>query len=125
MKTLRQHEENPVVQQPETTYVAPPVDIEEQPDEYRLLADMPGVGKNDLDVVLDGNELTVTGHRRLFETNGDYLHRESRAHSFRRTFQLDPTIDGAGIVAKVEDGVLTVRLPKTEAVKPRRIEVAG
>lgn len=116
---------NKVAERAEVTYVAPAVDIQEQKDEYRLLADMPGVGKDDLEVVLDGTELTVTGHRRRAESVGEHLHRESRSHSFRRTFQLDPTIDGAKIAAQVADGVVVVRLPKTEAVKPRRIAVSN
>lgn len=125
MNGLQQTEKKQELSRMEPTFVAPPVDIHEAKDEYRLVADMPGVGKDDLEVMLDGTELTVTGHRRQVDLKGDYLHRESRAYSFRRTFELDPSIDGAKVSAQIVEGVLTVRLPKTEAVKPRRIEVGG
>lgn len=125
MNGLQQREQKQELSRAETTFVSPPVDIHETKDEYRLISDMPGVGKADLEVVLDGNELTVTGHRRQVDLNGDYLHRESRRFSYRRTFELDPSIDGARVSAQISEGVLTVRLPKTEAVKPRRIAVAG
>jgi len=107
---------------PEDRFVVPAVDITETKDEFVLQADMPGVAKNSLEVLLEGNELTVVGHR-VPMAPGEYLHRESNAAAFRRTFVVDPTIDGARITAQIDNGVLRVRLPKAEAVKPRRILV--
>ncbi|MBM3881703.1 MAG: Hsp20/alpha crystallin family protein [Verrucomicrobia bacterium] len=107
---------------PETPYVTPAVDIAETKEAYLLRADMPGVTKNGLEIQLEANELTIVGHR-ADAREGSYLHRESSTHDFRRTFVIDPTIDASRISAKIEQGVLTVHLPKTDQVKPRRINV--
>jgi len=103
-------------------FVLPSVDITESKDEFLLQADMPGVTKKSLEVLLDGNELTIIG-RRLAAKTAQYLHRESSSCAFRRTFVLDPMIDGTRIAAQVDNGVLTVRLPKAEEVKPRKVTV--
>lgn len=123
MNTLSRMESTPAVRRDEPAYVAPDVDIRETKDEYLLEADMPGVGRNGLEVLLEGNELTLTGHRQPAPA-GDVLHRESSANDYRRTFVLDPVIDASKISASIENGLLTVRLPKAEQVKPRRIAVS-
>ena len=88
-------------------------------------AEMPGVNKDGLEVLLEGNELTIVGHRAAADATGfEFLHRESSQADFRREFVLDPVIDTARIQARIEQGFLVLNLPKTEAVKPRRIEVA-
>lgn len=125
MNQVVKDDKNRGLQQTQNVFIAPPVDIHETQDEYRLVADMPGVTRADLEVLLDGNELSVTGHRRQTEGPAQYLYRESRREPFRRTFELDPTIDSSRITATIVDGLLTVRMPKTEAVKPRQIEVSG
>lgn len=107
----------------EQTFVAPPVDIREDKDAFILVADMPGVDKRGVSVTLDGTDLTVTGERTVAAPAGEELHRESSHRSFRRTFEIAPVIDSARISARVADGVLTLTLPKTEAVKPRAIAV--
>jgi|YNPNPStandDraft_1061719.scaffolds.fasta_scaffold08932_1 HSP20 family protein len=111
----------------EQKYVAPKVDIFETGDEYLLQADMPGVGKDGIQISLDSNELTILGHRATGRdktaTSCNYLHRESAPVNFRRVFVLDPTIDTNRITAEMDQGVLTVHLPKAEKVKPRLIPV--
>ena len=105
-------------------YVSPEVNIYEKDDAYFVVADLPGVTRQGLEVTLEGNELAVVGHRhREFPEEG-VLHRESSSVDFRRSFELDPSIDGAKIVARMEQGVLTLELPKTDAVKPRKIDVS-
>jgi len=123
MNTLSRVECTPAVGRNEPAYVAPAVDIRETKDEYLLEADMPGVGRDGLEVLLEGNELTLTGHRQP-GPGGDVLHRESTVNDYRRTFVLDPVIDASKISASIENGLLTVRLPKAEQIKPRRIAVS-
>ena len=125
MNTLQENKTTTNPRRLESRFLAPAVDIRETREEYQLLADMPGVSKDDIEVVMDGAELTVTGHRRSAAVKGDYLHRESKEYSFRRTFEIDPSINSARIAAKMVNGVLTVHLPKAEAVKPRKIDIEG
>jgi len=106
-----------------TRFVSPEVNIFEEKDGYLLEAEMPGVGKDGLEITLEGNELTFIGHRQEEFVGGELIYRESRPFDYRRTFELDPTIDTAKINAKMDQGVLTLRLPKTERVKPRRITI--
>ena len=104
-------------------FVAPEVNIFETKDGYVLEAEMPGVNKEGLEITLEGNELTLVGHRVSEPVNGETLFRESRAVDYRRVFELDPAIDTAKVSAKMDQGVLTLTLPKSERVKPRKIAV--
>ena len=107
----------------EPRYMTPPVDIFENKDGYVLLAEMPGVTKEGLEVTLEGNTLMLAGHRTVDWPQAEVIFRESRPAHFRRVFELDPAIDTGKINARVEQGVLTLELPKTEQVKPRKITV--
>jgi len=108
----------------EHAYVAPEVNIYETESGYTLEADMPGVSKANLEVTLDHNTLTIVGHRPENVPHATMLYRESKPASFRRVFELDPAIDLGKIRAQMNQGVLTLDLPKTERVKPRQIAVA-
>ena len=104
-------------------FLYPQVNITETKDGYVLEAEMPGVNKEGLEILLEGNELTIVG-RRFFEVpDAQLIYRESAPRDFRRAFVLDPAIDSGRISAKMENGVLTLTLPKTEQVKPRKITV--
>ena len=105
-------------------YLTPQVTITETKDGYVLEAEMPGVGKEGLEILLDGSELTLVGRRKPEAVNATLVYRESRPRDFRRVFELDPTIDAGRINAKIEHGVLRVDLPKAEQVKPRKITVS-
>jgi len=107
----------------EPSYVTPTVDITEGKDEYRLEADMPGVTKTGIEVLLEDNELTLIGHRQPPLAQGEILHQESSRLDYRRTFVLEPVIDLTKISAQIDQGVLTVRLPKAQKMKPRKIDV--
>lgn len=107
--------------QPE--FVAPEVNIFETKDGYVVEAEMPGVTKEGLEVTLEGNELTITGHRYAEKLSGEAILRERRLADYRRAFELDPAIDTAKVSAKIEQGIVTVTLPKSEKVKPRKITV--
>lgn len=102
----------------------PQVNILETKEGYVLEAEMPGVNKSGLEVLLEGNELTIVGRRSIDVPNAELLHRESSPRDFRRVFALDPAIDTAKINAKTENGILTLELPKAESVKPRKIAVS-
>lgn len=106
-------------------FIRPVVNIFETPDGYVLEAELPGVNKDGLSVSLEGTLLTLEGRRPEQAVPGaETLYRESRAAGFRRVFELDPAIDAAKISARIEQGILTLALPKAEAVKPRQIAVA-
>ena len=104
-------------------YVSPEVNIHETRDDYVLQAEMPGINKDGLEITLEGNELTLVGRRQRGELKVPALYRESSTADYRRVFELDPAIDAARIDAKIEQGVLTLHLPKSERVKPRKITV--
>jgi HSP20 family protein len=105
-------------------FVAPIAGVVEDNDGYVLRVEMPGLNKEGLEISLEDNELTIIGRRSLPKVDGTLVHQELRGENFRRTFQLDPSIDGEKINAKIEQGVLTLTLPKAEHVKPRKITVS-
>jgi len=105
-------------------YLTPRVNIHEQKDGYVLHAEMPGVTKDGIEILLEDDELTLLGHRKTTEVPGTPLYRESTARDYRRVFALDPAIDTSRIVAKIDQGLLTLELPKAEKVKPRKIAVS-
>jgi HSP20 family protein len=105
-------------------FVAPSASVIEAGEGYTLEVEMPGVNKNGLDISVENNELTIIGRRTLPVVEGTLIHRESRPQNFRRTFELDPSIDANRISAKVEQGLVILALPKAEHVKPRKITVS-
>lgn len=104
-------------------FIAPGVDIFETSEGYVLEAEMPGVSKEGLEVTLEGTEITITGRRAPMTVAGAALIRERRPVDYRRTFELDPAIDGGRIAAKMNQGVLTLSLPKSARAKPQKIAV--
>ena len=104
-------------------FVTPEVNIFGKQEGYVLEAEMPGVSKEGLEITLEGNEITIIGHRKSGPVPGTPLFRESRPADFRRVFELDPAIDTARVAAKMDQGILTLTLPKSERVKPRQIKV--
>ena len=108
-------------------YVRPRADITETANGFVVRAEMPGVDRQGLEVTFENGELTLTGHRLPVTTpsGSELLYRESRPSDFRRTFELDQSIDAGGITAALEQGLLTLNLPKAEAAKPRKIEISG
>jgi HSP20 family protein len=105
------------------SFVVPEVNIFETKDGYVLEAEMPGVTKESLEITLEANELTITGNRHFEPLPGEALFRESHDAGYRRVFELDPAIDTSKVSARMEQGVLTLTLPKSERVKPRKISV--
>ncbi|MCC7443133.1 MAG: Hsp20/alpha crystallin family protein [Bdellovibrionales bacterium] len=109
-----------------TAVFAPRSDIEETEKEYLLTADLPGVKKEDLKVEFNRGELLIWGERRLErdERRENWRHVERFSGKFHRSFQVPETVDADAIEAKFEDGVLHVKLPKSEVARPRSIRVA-
>ena len=105
------------------SYLTPLANVLETKDAYLLEAEMPGVTKDGLELTVENGELTIIGHRTGLAAHGRAMYRESRVLDYRRTFELDPAIDTAHISAKIDQGVLTLTLPKAESVKPRKIAV--
>ena len=105
-------------------FVAPEVNIFETPEGYVLEAEMPGVNKDGLEITVEGNEITIAGRRADEPATGEALFQERTKADFRRVFELDPAINNGKINAKMHQGVLTLTLPKSDEVKPRKIPVA-
>lgn len=126
MKALFKKESQPAA--PERAqnrqFVMPEVNIYETKEGYTLEAEMPGVNKDGLEITLTGHEITITGNRAAETVPGEALFRERHGADYRRVFELDPAIDTARIAARMNQGVLFLTLPKSEAVKPRLIAVS-
>ena len=103
-------------------YVAPPVDIYETRDGLVVLADLPGVAKEALEVRVDHNVLTIRGQAR-HAVPSDATYREYELVNFFRQFELHDKVDQSRITADLKCGVLTLNVLKAEEVKPRQIEV--
>jgi HSP20 family protein len=104
-------------------YFTPVVNLHQDADGFTLEVEMPGVGKQGVEVTVEDGKLILGGHRTPAADFGKAVHRERAAGEYRRVFDLDPSIDASRISARIEQGLLTVHLPKTEAVKPRKITV--
>jgi HSP20 family protein len=103
----------------------PAVDIFEEKDDVVIKAELPGMNKDDIDLRVENNVLTLTGQRkREKEVNEDGYFRSERAYgTFSRSFTLPTTVDVGKIAASYKDGVLTINLPKAEEAKPKQIDV--
>jgi HSP20 family protein len=99
----------------------PPVDIEETDDAYLIEADLPGVKREDIDTELEGNELLVSGE--VKQREGRFRRRTRRVGRFELRVMLPDGVDGNGVDAKLDHGVLTVRVPKAEKAQRRKIDV--
>jgi HSP20 family protein len=106
--------------------ITPPVDICETVNEYVIKADMPGVKKDKINIVLDKNRLEITGSPdEDVEKNDDLKYGEYSLLNYHRSFTVGNDIDGDRITANMDNGVLTLTLQKKEEVKPRKIEIAA
>ena len=104
----------------------PAVDVYETPQhELVLKAELPGVKKEDIDLKVENNTLTIRGERKPdAEVKQDAYHRVERTYgAFVRTFALPPTVSTDGIKAEFKDGVLAVTLPAREEAKPRQVQI--
>lgn len=108
-----------------TTAWTPVVDIFEEPEHVRIVAEIPGVKPDAVRILVEGNVLTIQGTKeQLVEEKAEKVHRYERTYgAFERSFTLPTTVDPENIKATYEVGVLTVILPKVEKAKPREVKL--
>jgi HSP20 family protein len=104
---------------------SPSADVRETDTEYVLDVELPGVTRDDITVDLTGNRLAITGELKEQEQEGRYHRRTRRTGKFSYRVLLPRGVDGDKVEAALENGVLTVRVPKSETAQPRRIEITG
>lgn len=108
--------------QPETVnqgrWLKPACDIYENADEWLIFADLPGVAKEALRVHLDKSDLTIEGKRGEGQWDQGFA-------GYRRTFTVPGGVEGSKVTAGLNDGVVTVHLPKAESIKPRQITITA
>ena len=121
-KSLTRREETRLEHLNEAQTTAPLVDIYENKDELLLIADIPGVSKDGIAVHLDKNEMTIEAQRSHL-VEGTLLAAEYHPVGYRRSFLIPQGIDAGKIRAEVKNGVLRIHLPKSEALKPRQIQI--
>jgi HSP20 family protein len=104
---------------------APVVDVYEEKDEVVVKADLPGLGKNDIEVNISDSELTLKGEKKKEEEiqENNYYRRERTYGAFLRTVELPTDVQADKVKASFKDGVLEVRVPKTEEAKAKTIKV--
>ena len=108
--------------------ITPAIDIRESDSEYVVTADLPGIAKEDLDITIKDSVLTInaeTVSEKTVKSESRVLRQERRAGRFVRSFRVGSVVDDSNISADYKDGVLTVVLPKREAVTPRKIEISA
>lgn len=105
----------------------PSVDIFEDKDQLVLEADLPGLKREDFEIAVENNVLTLRGERKFEKkVEGDNYHRVERSYgAFTRSFTLPQTVTAEGATAEFENGILRVGLPKREETKARKIEITG
>ncbi|MGE4297313.1 MAG: Hsp20/alpha crystallin family protein [Desulfovibrionaceae bacterium] len=109
--------------------LVPAADVIEHEDGFHIHLDMPGVRKEDLVIDVDKDELTITGKTAYAPDptacdTRSYVHTEFGGGEFRRTFTLSDSVDREKVTAQLKGGVLDLHLPKSEALKPRRISIS-
>ena len=110
----------------ETRHWIPAEDLVEDPDHYVLHADLPGLSEQDINIELEAGVLTISGERKATrsEQKGGYR-RFERAHgSFSRSLTLPDGVNADGVQASFDKGVLEVRIPKPEQIKPRKVTIS-
>jgi HSP20 family protein len=105
---------------------SPALDVYENKDNFTVVAELPGVKKDDVHISLQDGRLTVTGERKVEESleTAEVYRSERFFGRFERTLALPTGVAADKVSAKYQDGVLTITLPKTEAAKPRQIDVS-
>jgi HSP20 family protein len=102
---------------------SPPVDIQETEGEIVLRADLPGMTREQIDIELSGDALTIRGERTFDDEGRNYLRVERPHGTFQRGFTIGVPIDQANVKANFRDGVLEITLPKSEEIRPKQVKI--
>ena len=126
-KSMQTTESGQVQRQAEQElFLRPAVDIYEDSTGITVKADLPGVSRDRLDIQVDGNNLTIEGQAAIDMPEGmESLYADINATRFRRSFALSNGLEADKISAEMNNGELTLRLPKRAEVQPRKIEISG
>lgn len=108
----------------EAGFFRPATDVLETGEAVVLRFDMPGVSKDHVDITVDKGTLTITGHADK-EQAGQCLYRETRIGDFQRQFTLTEDVNVDQVTAEMNAGILTIRIPKAEKAKPKKIKIAA
>jgi HSP20 family protein len=102
----------------------PRTNLYDKGDHFEMVAEVPGLSKEDLNVKIQGNYLEISGKREIKVPEGYRVHRGERgSESFTRSLTLPADVDSGKVSATLRDGLLTLTLPKSEAAKPRQISI--
>jgi HSP20 family molecular chaperone IbpA len=113
-----------VRREPQERYFQPGTDILETAEGVTLKFDMPGVGRENVDITVDKDTLTIIGKAEP-EQKGNAVYRETYVGDYRRQFTLSADVDPNKITAEMNNGVLTVAISKAEKAKPRNVKIAA
>ena len=104
---------------------SPSVDVREDEHNFVIVAELPGMAKEDIDLEVEQNTLAIKGERKFErQDEGESYHFVERSYgSFYRSFRLPKNVDGDAISAEYKDGLLTVTLPKKAEVKPKKVQI--
>ncbi len=104
----------------------PAVDVRETEESFEFSAELPGLGKDDVEITIEDKVLTLSGERKFEETEeSNGYHRIERTYgSFARSFTLPNEVEQDKVKANFDSGILSISIPKAEQVKPRKIEIA-
>ncbi|THB77969.1 MAG: Hsp20/alpha crystallin family protein, partial [Desulfobulbaceae bacterium] len=106
------------------THNYPRTNLFDKGDSFELVAEVPGISKDDLNIKIQGNYLEISGERKVAAPEGYKIHRRERSGaSFTRSLTLPADIDSEKVKANLKDGLLVLHLPKSEAAKPRLISI--
>jgi HSP20 family protein len=105
---------------------APPVDILEDHNEIVVKAELPGIKQEDIDIELTGDTLTIKGERKFEDTQrkDNYVRVERAYGNFQRSFTIGVPVQNNAVKASYKDGILEIRLPKSEETKPKKVQVS-
>ena len=103
----------------------PAIDVRENANEYKIVAELPGMSKDDVKISVTDNIVTIRGEKKaqVEETNENWHQMERTYGAFERSFTLGTTVDPNGVKARFESGVLTIVLPKSEEARPREVRI--
>jgi len=123
---LTKNESEKLTQAPPRRAITPRYRVRESEDTFTITAEVPGVERSSLETTVDGETLTITG-RRTWTVPAEWtpVYREIPQTDYQLVFELDHRVNRVAIRAELSQGVLTLTVPKAEAVKARKIEIKG